>query len=147
MRPYNSSVQTGRAGAFGGMEAMCVPVAFPHTLPPSLVYYLIYVRCCVFSARKEDITTRNCRTRAALLFVLGQPALRASFLAFCKSQHSEENIMCWIDISAFKNVDVGDASGLKAAANAIVRKASGAARGVMCWDVCSAPFGRHAHLK
>ena len=54
--------------------------------------------------------------------MLSQPDLTASFVDFCKSQHSEENVQCWLAIRDFKCIPRDDQAGLRAGAAAIVSK-------------------------
>lgn len=97
---------------------MSVPPPPRPPLPPLSARAVLYHnRDC-----KEDISTRNCRTRAALMFILSQPDCVASFTAFCVSQHSEENILCWLAIRDFKTVAEEDTAGRRAAAQAILQQ-------------------------
>lgn len=49
-----------------------------------------------------DVSASNCRSRAALMCVLSHSRALTAFLQFCKQQHCEENLLAWMDVSAFK---------------------------------------------
>jgi hypothetical protein len=78
-----------------------------------------------FSLRKEDITTRNCRTRAALLFVLGQSDCAAAFESFSRAEHSEEAVLCWNAIRVFKRLAAVSDPAAHAVHAAILKAVSG----------------------
>ena len=73
-----------------------------------------------YSTSKLDITAENCRTRQALLFILGNPETQHMFLRFCKSQHCEENVMVWVAIQGFR--EAASAAGRLLLAQDIIRK-------------------------
>jgi hypothetical protein len=75
---------------------------------------------CPSSRTKKDITAQNCRSKPALLFVLGNPDTLASFIAFATSQHCQENVLVWSAIKTFRDASTREPESLLPRAKEIV---------------------------
>jgi hypothetical protein len=82
-------------------------------------------RCLLCSHDKSEITTLNCRSRPALLYVLRHADTLELFVRFCTSQHSEENVLFWMAVRDFKALPAFDSASLQTTAAAIVNKVCG----------------------
>jgi Regulator of G protein signaling domain len=81
--------------------------------------------CFVLCSRtKKDITAQNCRSKPALLFVLGNPDTLASFIAFATSQHCQENVLVWSAIKTFRDASEREPESMLPRAKEIVDRVS-----------------------
>ncbi len=110
-----------------GLCCFCSPapsVRLRSCAPQAAAFYTSVDFTCVPHRRSDKlaITTTNCRSRPALMFVLNNEDTLDAFIAFCKTQHSEENVLFWKDVRDFKALPPTDAAGLRVRATSIVSK-------------------------